>query len=222
MSFILNIDTALESAFVSIVKDGEVLQVAASNDQKDHAAWLHPAISSLAKQTGITLNRLNAVAVSIGPGSYTGLRVGLSAAKGFCYALDIPLIAIGTLQLLAASVQDKSVDLICPLIDARRMEVYAALYDKNVQEIKPPHARVLNEHSFMEWLNSQVVLFCGMGSKKLRPLQHHPNAFFIESVISPQSFGRLSQKSYMEKQFADLAYSEPLYVKEFYSPARKE
>jgi tRNA threonylcarbamoyladenosine biosynthesis protein TsaB len=222
MSFILNIDTALETAHVSIAKDGEVLQLVYNNHQKDHASWLHPAVSSLVHQTGITLKRLDAVAVSIGPGSYTGLRVGLSAAKGFCYALDIPLITTGTLQLLAASVQEQAVGLICPLIDARRMEVYVAIYDKMLKEITPPYACVINEYSFREWLNVRPVLFCGNGSRKLRPLLHHSNAFFTDSVISPNCFARLSLESYATKKFDNLTYSEPLYIKEFYSSARKK
>ena len=221
MSLILNIDTALEGAAVSLARNGHVLQLESSQEQKDHAAWLHPAIAKLIKQEGCTLHDLQAVAVSIGPGSYTGLRVGLSAAKGFCYALDIPLITVGTLEMLAASVQHAAADLICPLIDARRMEVYAALYAKDLTEKLPPHSQVLDNNSFLELLSAHPVLFCGNGSKKLQDLISHPNAVFSTSPPDPQAFAHLSFSYFSRKKFAELAYSEPLYIKEFYTPARR-
>lgn len=222
MSLVLNIDTALETAAVSIAKDGVVMQHAVYAEQKDHAAWLHPAVNSLLQQTGILLQQLDAVAVSIGPGSYTGLRVGLSAAKGFCYALNIPLLTIGTLESIAETVKEKAVDLVCPLIDARRMEVYAAVYDKNMTEIASPHAFIIDETSFSSFLSHRYVLFCGNGSKKLQKILTHPHAVFIADSATPDAFARLSQNYLLENKFADLAYTEPLYVKEFYSPARKD
>jgi tRNA threonylcarbamoyladenosine biosynthesis protein TsaB len=232
MSLILNIDTALETAMVCLSKDGEVLQTAISDKQNDHAAWLHPAINDLLHQTGYPLKEVQAVAVSIGPGSYTGLRVGLASAKGFCYALGIPLVTVGTLEILAHAVQGEARDLICPLIDARRMEVYAALFEKDLTEKTPPHSLVLDNSipvvlsesrrtGIMPWLTSRQVLFCGNGSRKLQAILTHPHAFFSATSPSSLSISRLSQKKFAEKMFADLAYTEPLYVKEFYSPARK-
>ncbi|MGQ0739659.1 MAG: tRNA (adenosine(37)-N6)-threonylcarbamoyltransferase complex dimerization subunit type 1 TsaB [Bacteroidota bacterium] len=220
MSFILNIDTALETASVCLSQEGEVLQSAINDKQNDHAAWLHPAIHDLLNKTGKGLKDLQAVAVSIGPGSYTGLRVGLASAKGFCYALDIPLITVGTLDILAHAVQQEAADLICPLIDARRMEVYAAVYEKNLAEKTPPYACLLDKNSFMQLLSGHSILFCGNGSKKLQTVLSHPNALFSATAATPLSISRLSQKKFAEKIFADLAYSEPLYVKEFYTPAR--
>lgn len=222
MSLVLNIDTALESASVSIAKDGVVVQQAGNAEQKDHAAWLHPAVNSLLQQTDILLQQLDAVAVSIGPGSYTGLRVGLSAAKGFCYALNIPLLAIATLESIAETVKEKAVDLVCPLIDARRMEVYAAVYDKNMTQIASPHACIIDGSSFSQFLSSHHVLFCGNGSKKLQKILNDPNAVFIDDGATTDAFARLSQKYLLENKFADLAYTEPLYIKEFYSPFRKD
>lgn len=221
MSLILNIDTALEGAAVCLANNGNVLQLESSNEQKDQAAWLHPAIDKLIKQEGCSLRDLQAVAVSIGPGSYTGLRVGLSAAKGFCYALGIPLITVGTLEILAASVQHAAADLICPLIDARRMEVYAAVYTKELTEKIPPHALVLDTTSFRDLLSEHPVLFCGSGCKKLQDLVSDPNAVFSSSPPDPQAFARLSFSHFSGKKFAKLAYSEPLYIKEFYTPARR-
>src|SRR5215208_5364975 len=138
MSFILNIDTALETASVSLANNGRMLQSLVSESQKDHASWLHPAIKILLEKQGIGMDQLVAVGVSNGPGSYTGLRVGLSTAKGFCYALNIPLITIGTLKLMAFSARDEAEDLICPMIDARRMEVYTAIYTGEMAELIKP------------------------------------------------------------------------------------
>ena len=222
MSLILNIDTALETAHVALVQDGRIIAEAQRNEQKDHAAWLHPAINGLLQSTDINIHQLDAVAVSIGPGSYTGLRVGLSSAKGFCYAMDLPLITVGTLEIIAASVQDKATNLICPLIDARRMEVFTAVYDKNMTELVAPHALVLESGSFSALLNTNSVLFCGNGAEKTAALVQHPNAVFTANETVTEAFARLSQKYLLENRIADLAYSEPLYIKEFYSPARKD
>lgn len=222
MSLVLNMDTALETASVSITKDGEILEQSVNTAQSDHAAWLHPAIHRLLQKTGILLQQLDAVAVSIGPGSYTGLRVGLSAAKGFCYALNIPLLTVGTLESIAETVKEKAVDLVCPLIDARRMEVYAAVYDKDMTEIASPHSCTIDQSSFSQFLSTRHVLFCGNGSKKLQKTITDPNAVFIDDGAATDAFARLSQKYLLEKKFADLAYTEPLYIKEFYSPSRKD
>lgn len=221
MSLILNIDTALETAHVALVQDGHIIATAHRNEQKDHAAWLHPAINGLLESTDIILQQLDAVGVSIGPGSYTGLRVGLSSAKGFCFALDIPLITVGTLEIIAAAVQDKAKDLICPLIDARRMEVFTALYDKSMTEQVSPHALVLESGCFSALLNNHAVLFCGNGAEKTAKFVQHPNAAFTANDSVTEAFARLSQKHLLENRIADLAYAEPLYIKEFYSPARK-
>lgn len=221
MSLILNIDTALETASVSLAIKGEVIAVAQHEEQKDHAGWLQPAVEKILKESGYTLQDLLAVSVSIGPGSYTGLRIGLASAKGYCYALDIPLITIGTLEVIANSVKEKITDLVCPLIDARRMEVYAAVYEREIVEKIPPYAVDLKADSFNELLNFHRVLFCGNGSNKLKSLLSHPNASYTEAVNLIQSLSQLSYKCYTGNKFAVLAYTEPLYIKEFYTPARK-
>lgn len=222
MSLILNIDTALETASISLALDGRIIEQASNNSQKDHASWLHTAVNELLLKTDILIQQLEAVAVSNGPGSYTGLRVGLSAAKGYCFALNIPLITVGTLEILADSVLEKATDLICPMIDARRMEVFTAIYDKNMTEQIAPQAMILDTSSFAGLLNSHSILFCGNGSKKLQNILQHPNAVFTSDSSFTVSLARLSQKQLLANKFADLAYCEPLYIKEFYSPVRKD
>ncbi len=221
MSLILNIDTALNTASVCLAKDEEILSLAFNDDQTDHAAWLHPAIAELLQKNGFSPNQLDAVAVSIGPGSYTGLRVGLSAAKGLCYALKIPLITIGTLKLMANVVKEDANSLICPMIDARRMEVFTAVYNKQLGEIIPAHALLLDETCFASLLATEKILFCGTGSKKLQPLVTHLNATFSGETSNASNLSALSIVNFRNNEFADLAYTEPLYIKEFYSPAHK-
>jgi tRNA threonylcarbamoyladenosine biosynthesis protein TsaB len=224
MSLILNIDTAIDTASVCLSDDNEVLQLELNENQKDHAKWLHTAIASVLQKTDKTINELNAVAVSIGPGSYTGLRVGLASAKGICYALNIPLIAISTLKMIAlATRQDEISDynMICPLIDARRMEVFTALYDMELVEKNPPEAITLDENSFSEILTENRVLFCGNGNKKLQEIITSPNALFNNTVANASHLAKLSYEHFINKDFANLAYTDPLYIKEFYSPAAK-
>ena len=215
----MNIDTALETASVCLANDDEVLQLSVNENQKDHAAWLHTAVTELLQKSGHTVNELEAVAVSIGPGSYTGLRVGLASAKGFCYALKIPLITISTLKIIAFAVKDKAgeADFICPMIDARRMEVYTALYDKKLIEKNSPEAMILDENTFTDMLVSNKILFCGAGSKKLRQIINSANALFNFNDYNATQLAQLSYNCFQNKEFANLAYTEPLYVKEFYA-----
>ena len=217
MSLILNIDTALESASVCLATDKEIIALDINENQKDQAAWLHKAIAEMLKKNNFTPNQLNAVAVSIGPGSYTGLRVGLSAAKGLCFALGIPLIAINTLRIMAYALKNEAVSLICPLIDARRMEVFVAVYDKSLQEKIPAHALIANGASFNFLLSHDKILFGGTGSNKLQPLILHSNACFSNTTSNASHLAELSQICYIKKEFADLTYKEPLYVKDFNS-----
>ncbi|HUR67284.1 MAG TPA: tRNA (adenosine(37)-N6)-threonylcarbamoyltransferase complex dimerization subunit type 1 TsaB [Chitinophagaceae bacterium] len=220
MNLILNIDTALETASVSLANNGEVIMSNSNGQQKDHAAWLHPAVNDLLKETGFTVGDLAAIAISNGPGSYTGLRVGLAAAKGYCYALNKPLITVGTLEIMAWSVKEQATDLICPLIDARRMEAYVAVYDKMVVEKIPPHVEILNENSFSIFLETSAILFCGSGIKKIPSLFRHPEAHLAEMGTTVPAFAQLSSNRFIGKKFADVAYTEPLYIKEFFTPLR--
>jgi len=221
MSLILNIDTATETASVCLAREGMSLQLMANDNQKDHAAWLHTAIAGLLKENKCKPCHLEAVAVSIGPGSYTGLRAGLSAAKGLCYALNIPLIAVGTLKMMAFAVKEEATERICPLIDARRMEVFVAVYDKSMREITPASALVIDENSFASLVSPGQVLFCGNGCKKLQPLLQQHHASCSETIADASHLAALSALYFEKKEFASLAYTEPLYIKEFYTQPRK-
>ncbi len=222
MSLILHIDTALSAASVCLSKNDTVIAISYNENLQNQASWLHTGINELMKKSGIKISSLAAVSVCIGPGSYTGLRAGLSSAKGLCYALSIPLITVNTTEKMAMAVKEESVDLICPLIDARRMEVFTAIYDKNMAEIKAPYALIVNETSFDEWLNGHSILFCGNATEKLKPLIKHTNATFSISIADATHMVPIAIDKFHKRDFAELAYTEPLYVKEFYSPPRKD
>ncbi|MEI9947058.1 MAG: tRNA (adenosine(37)-N6)-threonylcarbamoyltransferase complex dimerization subunit type 1 TsaB [Chitinophagaceae bacterium] len=218
MAIILNIDTSVDTASLCLAKDGKILQAAVNDNQKDHASWLHPAIQTIMKNTGTSMNELQAVAVTIGPGSYTGLRVCLSSAKGLCFALNIPLIAINTLEMMAYATKDIEGDLLCPLIDARRMEVFMAVYNKELKKIIEPKAMIVVPGNFDELLASQTVVFSGNGANKIKTIVQHPHAIFADIKASAANMCNLSERNFDEKNFADTAYVEPFYIKEFYSP----
>lgn len=220
MSLILNIDSALSLASLAVAKDGVVLAWD-KHSERDDNGWLHQRIPQLLRDCGYTINDLVAVATSIGPGSYTGLRIGLSAAKGLCFALDIPLIAINTLKMMAAAVNEECNKdmLICPVIDARRMEVFTATYDNKLNEISPAGAMLLDDQSFQPLLAVRKVLFCGNALEKIIPLINTPNAFYSDIQADARHLSRLSCQEFVTKQFTDLAYCEPLYIKDFFSPS---
>ena len=148
MAIILNIDTAISTASLCLSKEALTLQFALNNNQQDHASWLHLAIKKVVTEAGIGVKALEAIAVMIGPGSYTGLRVGLSAAKGLCFALDIPLICINTLEAMAHASKNEEGDLFCPVIDARRMEVYTAFFNQEMEFERPTSAEVIEPGIF--------------------------------------------------------------------------
>jgi len=220
MALILNIDTAVETASICLAKDAEVLSFAKNENQKDHAAWLHIAIKEIFEKNNLELRSVDAVAVTGGPGSYTGLRIGMATAKGICYALNKPLISLNALLVMAYAAKDESADLLCPMIDARRMEVFTAIYSKELQLVKDPAAITLNENSFDEYLLNNSICFFGNGSNKFQAIKKSQQAFFSDVKTDASSMILLSEKRFAEKEFADLAYAEPLYLKEFYTPAR--
>lgn len=219
MSLILNIDTAIETASICLSDGEKVLGMMTNSSQKDHAAWLHDAIKNLLQENDITSQLLKAVAVSKGPGSYTGLRVGMSAAKGLCYALNIPLIGVSTLQTMAAAAINEAQELLCPMIDARRVEVFTAVYDKSLDEKLSPCNLILTENSFREFLELHSVLFLGNGSVKFGKMIQHRNAVFKSIDFSAKNMVSQSLDMYNKRDFLDLAYSEPFYGKDFYSPS---
>jgi len=222
MNYILHINSALETASVSLTENGVVISEHRNNVQKEHASFLHQAIAEMMKEAGIALNNLNAVAVIHGPGSYTGLRVGLAAAKGICYGLAVPLITVNTLEWMAGACKNEDADLFSPMIDARRMEVFTALYSRYGEEINPPSSLILQPESFLKELETNKIIFFGNGAQKFSTLLSHENALFKTLVPGAAEFAAISWKRYQNGIFADLAYSEPLYVKAFYTPVKTE
>lgn len=220
MTFLLNIDTAIDSASVCLSKDGAVLSVSKNEKQKDHASWLHMAIKNIFEKNGVELASIDAVAITGGPGSYTGLRIGMAAAKGICYALHKPLIILNTLEVMANAAKKGNADWLCPMIDARRMEVFTAIYDRDLKIIKEPIAMELNESSFRQELEKSSICFFGNGSNKFQPMVQNTNALFNEVFVDATAIVSLAERKFMMNEFADLAYAEPLYLKEFYTPAR--
>lgn len=223
MSLILHIDTATETANVSIAKSGTVVAEAFNYDQKDHAAFLQPAIKEIAEKAGIALTGIDAVAVASGPGSYTGLRVGMASAKGLCYALNKPLICVGTLDILAKSVLLQSSvmvtadTLICSMIDARRMEVFAAVYTQNMDFLLPPQAIILTENSFITFLEKNRIIFGGSGINKWQKLVKSENASFLQIQSNSEAISEISLEKMAKSEFSDIAYTEPQYLKEFFN-----
>jgi len=228
MSLILNIDTAIDTAFISIAKDGEIIAVMSNAAQKDHGGFLQPAIKEMLKITGITMKDLDAVSISVGPGSYTGLRVGMASAKGLCYALNKPLITIGTLEILAfaaivasGNTPNPGTLLLCPMIDARRMEVFTALYNHQLAPVLAPCAMILDENSFANRLLKNKILFFGNGAKKWELICRNENAIFKPIFNNPLAMSKLAHDKFKDKDFADLAYTEPLYLKEFFDGTKQ-
>jgi tRNA threonylcarbamoyladenosine biosynthesis protein TsaB len=220
MALILNIDTAVETASVCLSENAELLQSFINDNRKDHASWLHPVIEKIIIEGEKKISTIDAIAVTIGPGSYTGLRIGLSAAKGLCYALNIPLITINTLLVMAYADKNTEGDLLCPMIDARRNEVFTAIYNKPLEEVVKPSAMLIHERSFSDMFESHRIIFSGNGSQKLKSVINHPNAFFSDTIMTAADMTYLSESYFQKRDFADIAYAEPLYLKEFYSPAR--
>lgn len=226
MAYILHIDTATEIAQVALAKDGQLIASATHAEQKDHAGFLQPALASLLSEAGIGFAQLAAVAVTDGPGSYTGLRVGMASAKGLCYALQIPLITLGTLHLMAASALEQISTaapdfLLCPMIDARRMEVFTAVFDKKLEIILPPTPLVLEENSLADtFLNHPVYCF-GSGAAKFEPICPPQVAFLQNFNISMSIFGQISFQLFENQQFSSTAYAEPAYNKAFFSTQKR-
>jgi tRNA threonylcarbamoyladenosine biosynthesis protein TsaB len=224
MALILIIDTSTEKASIALSQDDEAIGLSVNEEQKDHAGWIHQAIENLLASRSIALKDLKAVAVTAGPGSYTGLRVGLATAKGLCYALSLPLITVNTLEAMAvaAIAAEQDAELYCPMIDARRMEVFTAVYDRKVNLILPPLAMVLDETAFQPLLEDKRMLFFGNGHTKVQQIITHPNAIFRNVPFDASCLAGFIMKKYNLSQFADLAYTEPVYVKEVYTNALRK
>lgn len=213
---ILNIETATKNCSVSISKEGKTIALKELNDGNySHAEKLHELIGQVVLEAKTELSHLKAIAVSKGPGSYTGLRIGVSAAKGLCFALDIPMISINTLQSLALSVSiDKGYKI--PLLDARRMEVYSQVFNDKDEKIRDVQAEIIDSGSFSEFLKAEKVYFFGDGTEKCKEIIAHKNAVFIdEKFPSAKEMSVISYEKYLKNEFEDVAYFEPFYLKEF-------
>jgi tRNA threonylcarbamoyladenosine biosynthesis protein TsaB len=221
MDLLLLIDCAGEQASVHLGVGANCVGSSYNNSQKDHAAWVHQAIENLLQQCGKTMKELSAVAVTEGPGSYTGLRVGMSTAKGIAYALQLPLIVVSSLKLMAANAiresGAKNGQLFIPMIDARRMEVFTAAYDGSLNEVMAPKAVVLSSDSFKQLDASQSLVFTGSGAAKWMNVCSLENAGEVQQEMSGQTFLELVHEKLKQRDFADLAYAEPFYLKEFYT-----
>lgn len=215
MAYILNIETATKNCSVSVAKDGATMVCREMAEQGySHAEKLHVFIEEVLREANLKFKDLAAIAVSQGPGSYTGLRIGVSAAKGLAFALGIPLIAVDTLAILAAQAK-VSDGIIIPMIDARRMEVYSAIFDANLHKIREVQAEIITEDSFSE-MDSKIY-FVGDCLEKCKPVLVKENFVFLDQIVYPSAneMSVLSHSSYQKKDTVDVAYFEPYYLKDF-------
>jgi tRNA threonylcarbamoyladenosine biosynthesis protein TsaB len=226
MPLILSIDTALENAGICLAEGGNIVGIKNNNKQMDHAAWIHTGIKELFEEHLKSIKELGAVAVTAGPGSYTGLRVGMATAKGLCYALNIPLIIESTLKLMAGAVKEntKSAYLFpvrfCPMIDARRMEVFTTVYDQDLREITVPSAVILEEGAFNDLLDNNTVIFSGNGSAKWQTICKHNNAVFSDINYTIADLTKIAAEKFAAGEFTEPAYAEPFYLKSVYTGAK--
>lgn len=227
MALILNLDTSTRICSVALARKGVLLGLEESQEDKSHASLLAVFINRVLEKSNVKISELDAVAVSKGPGSYTGLRIGVSTAKGLAYALGIPLISVNTLTAMATGVlhwhlldrlqlPDNETFYLCPMIDARRMEVYAAVYSPTGKMVEPTNAKVIQEDSYGKLLEQHRMIFFGNGADKCRNIIQHSNAAFMEGIETSAKFMvPLAESDWQQKNFEDVAYFEPLYLKDF-------
>jgi tRNA threonylcarbamoyladenosine biosynthesis protein TsaB len=220
MATILNIETSTAICSAALSKDGKIIGIQESSEPNVHAEKLAVFIRALMEEATLPYAALDAIAVGTGPGSYTGLRIGTSTAKGLCYALDKPLLAIPTLKAMAlasATIIQRNDIWYCTMIDARRLEVYTGLYDYTGKQITPVEAKILNESSFSELLNTSEIAFSGDGMPKMKALLTDTSRciWLDEVYASAKNMIPLSEEYYMKKQFSNVAYYEPFYLKDF-------
>ena len=219
MALILQIETATQVCSAALSRDGKTIAVKELRANNIHAASLTLFIQEVMGIAGVSYPDLDAIAVSKGPGSYTGLRIGVSTAKGLCFALDKPLIAIGTLGMMAKGFLNQNPDfkgLVCPMIDARRMEVFTAIYDSSLNIVEEVSAKIVTEDSFQSLLNLHKITFIGDGAEKCKSTINHANAeFSIQNYNSSANMSELAFTAFEASDFVDLAYFEPFYLKDF-------
>ena len=219
MNYILNIESSTTNCSISLALDGNLVALKESNDDKySHSTKLHSFINEVLKKSNISVKELVAIAVSKGPGSYTGLRIGVAAAKGLCYSLDIPLISISTLHILSKQIQVREQGLILPVMDARRDEVYCAVYDSSHNLIKKAIPKIINQESFSELSYKSKLYFIGNGQEKCKRLiENNTNLIFSNNNTFPSAreMTQLSYEKFKDLNFKDIAYFEPDYLKDF-------
>jgi len=234
MAVILNIETSTNVCSIALSKDFKILSLKESKEEKSHASLLNVFIEEIFKANNLTASGLDAVAVGKGPGSFTGLRIGVSVSKGICYGSNTPLIGINTLHTMAYGMANnsiiKSLNLenirdtwLCPMLDAKRMEVYSAFFDFNNHFKTPVSAEIINSNSFQNILTERQVVFFGNGSHKCKNVITHPNAFFIDNIHpSAQNMISLAEIAFKNKEFENVAYFQPFYLKDFVTTTPKK
>ena len=227
MALILNIDTSTSVCSVALARDGKMIALKENNEGLNHSVLLGTYIDEILKDNHMDAHCLDAVAISMGPGSYTGLRIGVSMAKGVCFGAGKPLIGIPTLEVLSVPVllyHDLPENaLLCPMIDARRMEVYTAFFDRNNQQVIDTKAEIVDENSFADLLAGHKIYFFGNGSDKVRMLLTAPNAHFMGQVeTSARHMIPLAEELFGRQEFVDVAYFEPFYLKDFIATTPKK
>ena len=227
-TIILHIEASTDVCSVALSQDGHVFFERVNREEMSHAKVLAPFVEEALQNADEQGAKINAVALSCGPGSYTSLRIASSTAKGVCYGRNIPLIAIPTTAVMSVPVLFRDdIDenaLLCPMIDARRNEVYATVYDRALQVIKPTHAEVVTEESYKELLDKQPVYFFGNGAEKCSKIINHPNAHFLTEHVNPlaKNMMPLAERAWFDEKFEDIAYFEPFYLKNFVATKPKE
>ena len=225
MNYILHIDTTTKKCSVALAQDGELMiQKELLSEEFSHSEQLHPFIEEVLKESGLKSSSLSAIAISKGPGSYTGLRIGVSAAKGLCFALDLPLIALNTLEIMVQPYEVSPYSFIIPMLDARRMEVYTAIFDETKKWIQETMAEVLTKNTFTSIVNEQSCLIIGDGAIKFKTLHPNINASYTSEIHYPvaKDMITLAWKKFNAKEFEDLAYFEPFYLKDFQTTPPKK
>ena len=219
MSYILNIESSTTNCSISLSFKGKVISLKENNEEKySHSTNLHSFINDVLKKSNVSIQQLSAIAVSKGPGSYTGLRIGVAAAKGLCFALDIPLISISTLLILAKQIKFKKEGLIIPVMDARRNEVYSAVYDSSYNKVRKVMPEVINEDSFGKLVSKNKLFFIGNGQEKCnRLIKKNLNLIFSSNITFPSAneMASLSFEKFTNSKFENIAYFEPDYLKNF-------
>ena len=225
MNYILHIDTTTKKCSVALAQNGELMiQKELLSEEFSHSEQLHPFIEEVLKESGLKSSSLSAIAISKGPGSYTGLRIGVAAAKGLCFALDLPLIALNTLEIMVQPYEVSPYSFIIPMLDARRMEVYTAIFDETKKWIQETMAEVLTENTFTSIVNEQSCLIIGDGAIKFKTLHPKINASYTNEIHYPvaKDMITLAWKKFNAKEFEDLAYFEPFYLKDFQTTPPKK